>query len=154
MGFKALLRALGEEKKNSHHKEASDAGVEARRLKREEKQRNSFFGQLKQLEEFKQTLKQDIKSEENEKAEAVNDALAGFMDAQQEQEMLSQGFHPDSSPSERMALQAMNLVSHHLTGWTDTKTTADPLSTQKESSPPPASLEDLASAPVCLYGRH
>jgi len=123
MGFKALLRALGEESpsKKSQQKQAADLATEARKLKKESKEMTGFFGQLKQFKEFEKSMRDDIIEEQRETREAVEEAIEGFEASLNEQELMSQGFHPDSTSNERMMLSGLQLVSHHLTDWTSPK---------------------------------
>jgi len=155
MGFKALLRAMGEEKpsKRSQQSEASELAAVARAAKKEERDMNTFFGKMKQLKEFEKGLKDDIIEEQSHTQNAVEQALAGFIEGQQQEELVAQGFHPDSTPTERMSMQALNVFSQHLAPWTAPKPDADSLYPPKDpmgstnQSPPPqssASLEDLA----------
>jgi len=145
MGIKAAIRALVEEtpKKKSQQSEASEAAAEARYLKKKERERSSFFGQLKELEEFKQTLRTGVVEEELGKQIAAEQAVEGLLEAQQEQELIGMGFHPDSTSTERMSMQALNLLSHHLSPWTAPKEQDPPISSSPQQSS--VSLEALAS---------
>jgi len=153
MGLKAAIRALVQDspEKKSQQKMASELAVEARRLKAEERKRSSFFGQLKELKEFERDLRTDIQYESQQRDAAVEQALAGFQEGQREQELLEQGFHPESTPAERITSQAMQLFSHHMTPWTESKFSSD--SSQDNSkapaiTPQSASLEDMANQTV------
>jgi len=140
-----ILAAIGETKTTRPHlKEASEAGVDARQRNAERRKRNALIEDLKEVEEYKEIVRARIKKEEQEKIDAVNEALAGFMDAQQDTEMLAQGFHPDSTPNERMTMQVIQLLSHHFSPltskWGQQSTPA--FSASAESTP--GSLEDIA----------
>jgi len=154
MGIKAAMHALigPTPKKKSQQSEASEAAAEARLLKKRERERSSFFGQLKELEEFKQTLRVGIIEDETAKIVAVEQAHAGWIEAQQQEELIGMGFHPDSTSNERVGMQMLNLLSHHLSPWTapkNQKGAQDPMGSTNQTPPPEssASLEELATLP-------
>ena len=75
---------------------------------------DTFFSQMEQFQNFRAKERASIKAEDEEKETAVQDAIAGVLAAQEEDRLADMGFHPDSTPSERMTMRAMGLVSHHL----------------------------------------